>query len=162
MTIQGMVQKLVRKYKTRDPFLIAEYQNIDIKLADFPDQVKGMAVKVKRRKYIVLNESMDYIDLRGVCGHELGHHNLHPGHSYNFIEEHSLFLPGRYEREANEFAAALLIDEITIEKGDTLQNIATKNDIPVELVGYFKPRFDGMMKSTTGKFYGAFKWLEDI
>lgn len=72
---------------------------------DLPENIRGMAIKALRQRYIVLNEFMPFHEQRGVCAHELGHHNLHPGHSYQFIEEHSLFLPGRYEREANEFAA---------------------------------------------------------
>lgn len=89
-----------------------------------PSNIRGIAVKSLRRKYIVLNKAFHHFEARLICAHELGHHNCHSGHSYQFIEEHTLFVLGKYEREANEFAATLLIDSATIEYGDSDELIA--------------------------------------
>lgn len=139
MGVGQVVNKLIKKYKTRNPFEIAEHQNIHVMFAELPESVRGMAVKTLKQRYIVLNENMHRFMQRAVCAHELGHHNLHPGSSYRFIDEYSLFLPGRFEREANEFAAMLLIDGSLIEKRDTYSMIAAKAEVPIELVEYYKP-----------------------
>lgn len=138
MPIHTKVYKLIKKYKTRDPFELADYQNITIRYDDLPSNIRGLAVKSLRRKYIVLNNDIHHYEARLVCAHELGHHNCHSGHSYQFIEEHSLFVLGKYEREANEFAATLLIDPTTIEYGDTDRQIAEKANVPIELIKYYK------------------------
>lgn len=159
MGVGEVVNKLIRNYKTRNPFEIAERQNIHVMFANLPESVRGMAVKALKQRYIVLNENMHRFMQRAVCAHELGHHNLHPGSSYRFIDEYSLFLPGRFEREANEFAATLLIDERLIEKRDTYSMIAAKAEIPIELVGYYKPLFDGTFK-LSNKRIGFIKWFK--
>ncbi|WCK53882.1 ImmA/IrrE family metallo-endopeptidase [Aneurinibacillus sp. Ricciae_BoGa-3] len=146
MDVGKVVKKLITQYKTRNPFEIAEYKKIHIQFSELPSSIRGMAVKALRQKYIILNQEMHHFEQRAVCAHELGHHFLHPGSSYRFIEEHSLFSPGRFEREANEFAAALLIDSSLIEIRDTNHIIANKAEVPVELVGYYKPFSDMLVR----------------
>ncbi len=137
MDAHKVAQTLVRKFKTRNPFEVAAYQKIKVMTLTLPQHIRGMAIKALRRKYIILNHQLQHWEVKAVCAHELGHHNCHPGASYQFIEEHSLFSPGRFEREANEFAAALLIDERWIESGDSFEEVAAKAEVPVKLVEYF-------------------------
>lgn len=93
----------------------------------------GLAVKALKRRYILLSCENDiYID-RFVCAHELGHHTLHPGHSYRYITD-SLFVNDKYENQANNFAIKLLVDPETLEYGQTKKEIAQINGLPCDVV----------------------------
>jgi Zn-dependent peptidase ImmA (M78 family) len=138
VAIQNVVKKLILKYKTRDPFVIAEAENIIVQEKELPYITKGMAVKVLRRKYIVINHTLHSHEKKYVCAHELGHHLLHDVQNHRFILENTLNPNGKYEREANEFAACLLIDPMIISNDDTIESIAAKASVPVELVKHYK------------------------
>ena len=64
---------------------------------------------------------------------------LHKGWGYYFMIEHTFFSPGRFEREANEFAWQLLFDEeaCRVEYDNDLGRYVREEGI-VELVGYRK------------------------
>ena len=127
MGISGKVDKLIKKYKTRCPYEIANMSNIYIRREDLPTGIMGVAVKALRRKYIILSSNIDSYTERFVCAHELGHHILHPGHSYKFITE-SLFVNDKYENQANEFAVRLLFDPATLEYGQTKKRLRKSMD----------------------------------
>lgn len=129
--------KMMKKYKTRCPFEIAENKNIIIRYEALPEHIKGMTVRVLRRRYILLNKSNSFVWNRFVCAHELGHHLMHPGHNYQFIKE-SLFVANKFEREANEFASNLLIDPKFISEGDDKSTVAYKFDVPIEAIDFIK------------------------
>jgi Zn-dependent peptidase ImmA (M78 family) len=130
-------QSIIEKYNSRDPFYISECENILIITPSLPPSVKGMAVNCLGRKYISINKSLDFSEKRIIVAHELGHHLLHPGMSRRIIEETTLFPLDRFEREAYEFAAFLLIDPTLIEYGDTIEMIAHRANVSVELVKHF-------------------------
>ncbi len=155
MDIEQEVHKVIKRWKTRNPFEIAEQENIHILTMDMPPSIRGMALKARGHRYIVLNEEMEGYERRAVCAHELGHHFLHPGTSYRFIEEKSLFIPGRFEREANEFAAMLLVDESLIYSGDTIGMIAEKLEVPSNLVAYYRPMFNGQLMRSGEETYAS-------
>ena len=91
--------RLARKYKSNDPFEIAEALDIEVlERSDF-----------KRQKEMK----------RLVCAHELGHALLHRslGKSETGLMEFELFdITSTTEYEANLFAANLLLDESSIEE----------------------------------------------
>lgn len=107
------VRSLVKKFKTRDPFAIARELGIIIKYKylsnTFP---KGMFKKILKRRYIILNMSIiiDENELRIVMAHELGHAIMHSSDSAFFLHDHTFYSRGKFEKEANAFAAELLID----------------------------------------------------
>ena len=71
-----------------------------------------------RRKFIIINITTinDEFDLKMVLAHELGHAIRHCSMSAFFLHDHKLYNRGKFEREANEFAAELLIDENDLDK----------------------------------------------
>lgn len=133
MGISGKVDRLIKKYKTRCPYTIADMSNIHIRYEDLPEGIMGIAIKALRRRYIILSNNNDLHIDRFVCAHELGHHNLHPGYSYKFITN-SLFVIDKYEKQANEFAIRLLLDPATLEYGQTKQEIAQLNGLPLDII----------------------------
>ena len=80
---------------------------------------------------------MSYTMNRFVLAHELGHAVLHNDNgSKFFIDEYTCFAPGKFELEANKFAANLLINEKNLKDllGGDLSSIASELEVPVQLV----------------------------
>jgi Zn-dependent peptidase ImmA (M78 family) len=103
--------KLVRRYKTRNPFEIADHLNITVKYGEFT-QLKGFYNYTYRNRFIVINSQLNEIEQNITCSHELGHDRLHRKEASIGLmrDEHLFNVADIYEREANLFAAQLLID----------------------------------------------------
>ncbi|WP_130890226.1 ImmA/IrrE family metallo-endopeptidase [Fusobacterium ulcerans] len=111
INIPRRVSNLIKKWETRNPFLLCKYLKIDIMYRDL-GEIKGYYKKSVGKKIIVLNEKLDEFSLKVVLAHELGHALLHTSKEINFMKEHHLLPKSSiWEYEANKFAAELLIDE---------------------------------------------------
>ena len=106
------VRNLIKKWGTRNPFKLCEYLGIIVLFIDLGENTKGFYQKIKGKKVIVININLDEFAKRVACSHELGHVVCHSSKQVQFSREHTL-LPKNsiYEREANKFAAELLVDE---------------------------------------------------
>jgi len=71
------VTRLKTKYKTDDPFLIAEALNIDVREDPSFSSLKGFYCIMNRQRFIVINANLSPQEKRVVCAHELGHDRLH-------------------------------------------------------------------------------------
>lgn len=103
--------------------------------------LKGFYICENGCRYIVINETLDGVLQAVVCAHELGHDMLHRELSGGGIRETTLFLGNnRTEREANLFAAEILIsDEDFFDAAtgeNSADNIAAMLNVPVELLQY--------------------------
>ena len=136
--INSFVQKLKKKFRTDDPFEIAEACNIVIKYKDFTD-LKGMYTVIHRCPYIFLNKSLDEHMEKIVLFHELGHHFLHRHHAVSAFKENGLYdMSSKLEIEANIFAANFIIrDEDVMENvgyGYTTEQAAMAMCVPHEML----------------------------
>ncbi|OCZ54355.1 hypothetical protein A7D23_06135 [Dehalobacter sp. TeCB1] len=131
------VIRLTRRYKTNNPFRIAELKNILILFEPLGNTL-GYHNSYKRSKFIHINENLEEIERQMVCAHELGHAILHPKANTPFLRANTYFSTDRIEREANEFAAELLLpDYLFHENHDkTINEIAASYDIPRELIAF--------------------------
>lgn len=111
MNIKVRIKHLIQKYHTRNPFKLADYLKITVVFTPMHYSIHGFYDRVLRRKFIVINSRLPFYLQRQTCAHELGHARLHKGWGYYFMIEHTFYSPGRFEREANEFAWQLLFDE---------------------------------------------------
>lgn len=138
MDIQRRVYNLIRKYKTNCPFELAGYLNINVVFEHLPEGTRGFYDRVLRRRFIVLNKNLVYEEQRFTCAHELGHDRIHSGAKmgYYFIEEHTLFNPGKIEREANVFAVKLLLGFSQPEEEETSEHFCMRHGIPKEMIQY--------------------------
>lgn len=102
----------MQKYETRDPQRLANELNILVYRQDL-GECQGCYIYMKRRKCIFLDQNLEEQEEKMVLAHELGHAVLHRKKNCYFLREKTLLLPG-IEREANIFAAELLIPEETI------------------------------------------------
>lgn len=127
------IKKLVRRFKTTDPFVIAEGLNILIRYADLDEEIRGFYYRMMRRRFIVLNTGLDDYMKRIVCAHELGHDRLHPGVSQFWVDERSFRNMGKYERQANKFAIKLLTHNEIIYEDESIFSYLYRCGIPEEL-----------------------------
>ncbi len=101
---------LVRHYKTRNPFEIADHLNITVKYGEFT-QLKGFYNYTYRNRFIVINSRLNELEQNITCSHELGHDRLHRNQAkLGLMKDYHIFnVADTFEREANTFAAQLLI-----------------------------------------------------
>lgn len=146
--ISKLVAYLMRKYKTNDPEVLADYLNVTIIKMPLEDMVAGFYKMIKRRKYIFLNTDIDDESfMRVVLAHELGHSIMHPKENCAFLKNHTFFLTSRIEIEANTFAAYLLISAHDVNEYMVQQQYTT--DMMTRLLGYQKELIELRLKYTT-------------
>ena len=118
MDIRNLVQSLVRKYNTRNPFEILRQKNVILVYASL-NGVRGFYQYFQRNHIIYIDENLSDSEKRFVCAHELGHMLLRKKANALFMDTHTFFNTEKYEVEANTFAAELLIpDELIFEHPD--------------------------------------------
>ncbi len=110
--IYNKVTEITKKYKTRNPFILADCMNIDVDYADL-GSLKGFYIVYNRNRFVVLNKLLTDTLTGIVLAHELGHDILHRSFAENGgIKETSFFdMKSKPEMEANIFAANLLITD---------------------------------------------------
>ena len=131
------VEKLKKKYRTNNPFDIAEGEKIIVMFEPL-GSIRGYYNKYARQKFIHINSEMPHRQQYVTCGHELGHAKLHPNANTPFFRESSFYSINKLERQANKFDAHLLIDIDKIDRylleNCSYEQIATILKLPVELV----------------------------
>ena len=114
--ISRVVNDLIQKYKTRDPYELCDALGIRVRLKDLGTDIKAYYFYQSRIRNIVLNERVTEIVRRILVAHELGHDRLHIDvamlKGFQEIELFGRLIPTEYE--ANLFAAELLIDDIVL------------------------------------------------
>lgn len=134
--IKKRVIELQEKYKTVDLHELATLLNVIVIPFDLHDEIKGIYKYDRRNKYIFINSNLSANEQRVVLAHELGHAVLHTRSNTKFLRANTLFSINKIEKEANIFAAELLIndDELKEEHHLSLQQIASLHMIPIELI----------------------------
>lgn len=143
MDIRELVKKLINKYKTSDPYELAEA--LDVILLEVPlTGVNGFYNYYKRNNIIYINEALSYTEKRIVLSHELGHLFLHGKTNSIYLSTHTNIATRKLENEADIFASELLIsDDIIYEYKDyTIDDIA-------RLVGVYPKHVKHKLKGIT-------------
>lgn len=115
MDIKARVDKLVRKYKTRDPFEMIKGMNIILVLYPL-EGVRGFYQYFQRNNIIYIDESLSEHDKMFVLAHEIGHMILHKKSNAIFMDSRTQFRTSKYENEANKFAMELLISDESLSE----------------------------------------------
>ena len=107
------VDKLVRKYHTRDPYELCQLLGIKIHYYDLQKKLKGFFYYQSRQKNIVIDHNVNGILERILVAHELGHAVLHTkiAMMHGFQEMEVFDDRSIEENEANCFAAELLLED---------------------------------------------------
>ncbi|WGZ48350.1 ImmA/IrrE family metallo-endopeptidase [Clostridium botulinum] len=134
-SIKNIADKLIREYNTRDPYELAYNLNVVI-LEEELGHVNGFYQACPKTKIIHLNKNLEPIQKKIVCAHELGHALLHSKLNILFLEKNTFVVKNKYEKEANKFAAELIIpdDIIYRYKNFTIEQIASLEQVNIELL----------------------------
>lgn len=128
--IKKIALGLIRKYNTQNPFKLAEALNIEYIIGSM-GKCSGCYLYLKRHRCIFINEDLSDSDMLFVMAHELGHAILHRAENCYFIRNKTLLSTECFEKEANIFAAELLIPDELIYENPCM----TKSQI-ARLAGY--------------------------
>lgn len=98
-------------------------------------KIKGLIISFFGYKIIGLNSQLPEEMQRIVVAHELGHYHLHPqGIGYFFVINKTFFSNSKYEYQANQFAAELLLAEDKPFYRESINEYAKRKKVPIELV----------------------------
>lgn len=128
--IKKIALHLIKKYNTQNPFKIADALKIEYIIGPM-GQYSGCYLYLKRHRCIFINEDLSENDMHFVMAHELGHALLHRTENCYFIRNKTFLSTAWIEREANTFAAELLIPDSLIYENPDM----TKNQL-ARLAGY--------------------------
>ncbi len=135
--IKEIVHRLVKRYRTNDPFCIAEKKDMLVLYSQLKD-ILGYHHTYKRVSVICIHSDLSDLERRFVCAHELGHAILHPKINTPFLRRSTLFSVDKIECEANTFAVELMMPDDVLsehrEAGLTVHQAAALYGIPSELV----------------------------
>lgn len=136
--IYRLVERIKRKYRTEDPYEIAEICGVEVISRKF-DTMKGMYTVSEKNPYIFLNEELDEHMERVVLFHELGHHFMHRYSAVSTFKEHTLYdMSSKMEIEANTFAANFMISDDEVEQNScyqfTSEQLARSLCVPHEIL----------------------------
>ena len=132
--IKQKIGVLYKKYDTRNPFALARCLDIQIFYWDLPEEVNGFYQYEKRNRFIFINSNLSVEQQLVVCAHELGHAILHREVNTPFMSLNTLLSVDKIEREANFFAAELLIPNEDFAEVNNMYELASLHGVPVELV----------------------------
>lgn len=136
--IEQCALSLKQKYGTNDPLELCRCLGITFLKTDLPRKLSGFYMEKSGRQAIAVSEALSSTAERAVIAHELGHALLHRGLNLLFLCENTNFVQGRYEREADMFAAALLIDKNEARSGDrSLEDVSRESGVPLYAVEAF-------------------------
>lgn len=139
MNVPNIVERTIKKYKTRSPYELADLMGISIHRCEL-GTIRGYYSKKFRIKQIVLNCNLSEKDERFVLAHELGHAIMHENLNTPFLMENTLLSKNKFEKEANTFAIELLVpDTEIIENSDlTLGQLARMTGYAEDILRYKK------------------------
>ncbi len=137
MKLKQKADSLVRKYKTRDPFKIADALGYIVLRVPLKG-IRGFYQHVKRCTIIYIDSALDCWEAAFVCAHEIGHVLLHQGCNRIFMDTHTYFKVNNYEIDADHFAINLLYsdEDIQVFAGFPVQMLADSIGISTELAEY--------------------------
>jgi len=138
MNIKKTALDIKNKYRTNNPIEIIN--SIGISLVPHPlgDEINGVYQNEYDQPIIYINTDLSEEEQKLVAAHELGHYALHRDINIEFINSRTLLVKNKYERQADIFAAELLLDDGIFEKykGCTLQEISIGECVYPKFVEY--------------------------
>jgi Zn-dependent peptidase ImmA (M78 family) len=111
--IKKIALHLIKKYNTQNPFKIADALKIEYIIGPM-GHYSGCYLYLKKHRCIFLNDELSENEKSFVMAHELGHAILHRTENCYFIRNKTFLSTAWIEREANTFAAELLIPDSLI------------------------------------------------
>ena len=151
MKLKRMAESLVRKYKTRNPFDIAQALGYEVVYAPLKG-VRGFYQQLKRCTIIYIADDLPYWDAAFVCAHEIGHVLLHRGCNRIFMDTQAFFKVNTYEIEADKFALNLTWsdDDVVCFFWLPVESFADAAGVSTEIAQYRMDMVDLKSQNTFG------------
>lgn len=137
MDIKAIADQVAAKFRTRDPFQIAD--NLGFIVVQAPlVEMRGLRQYAKKRVLLYINSALDERQQALVCAHEIGHHFMHRGMNRIFMDRNTCMVSNRYENEAHYFSVDLLFEdaELTEFMELPISDIAAYMGVPERLAEY--------------------------
>ena len=114
--IYDETQKLIRKYKTRDPFKIMDNMHVIVGESSSFQKLKGFCFMSCKTIYVQISSFLSEEEKQIVAAHELGHIILHRTQlKMAPMKDDTLYnMQDNIEYQANLFAADLLLSDADI------------------------------------------------
>ena len=139
--IERLAHRITARFGADSPLRVCDRMGVPVLRLDLPRRVRGFCLRDRSsgRPVIVLGDSLSGTESEYCCAHELGHLLLHPGLNAQVIGDLTHLCAPRYEREADFFAACLLIDPNFREWSRTYdpltqEQIAALSGLPEQIV----------------------------
>lgn len=139
--IKNIVNNLVTKFETRNPFELCKCLNIPI-LYEPLGNIKGFFQNTLNTPIIHLNSNLNEYEINCVISHELGHAVLHKDFNVCFLKHYTFSVTDKYENEANKFTAELLIEDnsfigiLDVNNLITCEDLSKYFSVPTEFIYY--------------------------
>lgn len=128
--------KLIKRYKTNDPFELANYLNFHVFFKPLHPDIMGFYKYYKKNKYICINSLLEPYEQVATCAHELFHGVLHEKINTPFLRKNTFLSVEKYERQANLCAAELLIPDdqfkMLVKEFNDFKKMSIATGIPEE------------------------------
>ncbi len=134
--IKDVVDGLIELYQTRNVYELLSVLDIILIRIDLPDGEKGRFLRdMFNNEYIFISSNLTKQEEKIVIAHELGHLILHTSLTTSYYNNNHLLVKNKIEKEANIFAAELLIpDYIETCEDTTFQQLACSLEVTEELI----------------------------
>ncbi len=109
--IKAIVRDLSDRFGTASAEKLCEEMNVTVVKQDLPERINGFTVRMEGLPFIVLRNGLEDSLRKFVLSHELGHIVLHDCTNTLNLSANTRFCVNKFEREADLFAACLLIEE---------------------------------------------------
>lgn len=150
MDTNELVHSLCQKYRTRDPFELADSMKI-IVLFEELGSIHGYYNQCFRQQFIHINAHDVREKQRFTCAHELGHAVLHPSANTPFLREKTLFSINKLEVQANRFAIDLVYDDY-----DLIELLDRPITDAAQRMGVSIPLAEYRMKSVESRLFSEY------
>lgn len=142
--ISESVANLIKKYDERNPFRLCRHLSIMLlfqPMGKHPEAIKGFFLESKRIRTITVNSDLPEVIQKIIAAHELCHAINHRKSGIHTFHEIALFdQTSVFERDANLFAAELLLDDAevleTLNQDTTFFSAAATLYVPAELLDF--------------------------
>ena len=137
--IKNKVSDITNKFGTSDVYELCDYLNIFVKRDILGENIKGATFKYNGSKFIILNNKLDEYEEKVVLAHEIGHSVMHEEFNVYGLMKYTYMNTNKFENEANEFAAHLLIPDkglLELKKENpivSIEMICDQFDVPWEI-----------------------------
>jgi hypothetical protein len=128
-----LVEELLNKYQTEDPFELSEYLGFEVVFQPLPDVIRSSLVKTKNVNYIVLNTRSSKATQVANCVTELGKYLLSPRREE--VSYHTVDRSVSFKAELTVFITDMLMQNgMYTEK--TFIKVTTENGVPKHIAEY--------------------------